>query len=67
MSSFNFFIDTLCKTDNYFDENFERNIVSNANKIFEFFQKTKVVFNNSCLFNEEYQDIFVNLIQLKTN
>lgn len=62
MSNLTLFVDSLCKTENYFDEDFESKICSRSAQIFDFFLNSPQVFDNSCLKNEDYSSVVVNLI-----
>lgn len=62
MTNISIFVDSLCETGKYFDEQFEGQICSRSAKITDFFLNDNDIFPNSCLSNEDYSDIVINLI-----
>lgn len=62
MNNISVFVDSLCDTDQYFDETFEKKICSISSDIFNYFMNTPEVYKKCCLKNEEYSSIVVNLI-----
>lgn len=62
MTNISIFVDSLCETGKYFDENFEGQICSKSIDITNFFLNDSEIFSNSCLNNQDYSDIVINLI-----
>lgn len=62
MTNISIFVDSLCDTDKYFNDDFLGQIYPNSIKIADFFLKDSDIFNKSCLQNEDYSDLVINLI-----
>ena len=62
MTNISIFVDSLCETEKYFDENFEGQICSKSIDVTNFFLNNSEIFSNSCLNNQDYSDIVINLI-----
>jgi probable rRNA maturation factor len=62
MTNISIFVDSLCETEKYFNEDFEGKICENSSNITRFFLNNSEVFDSSCLNNEDFSDLVINLI-----